>query len=367
VPLGAALSGGIDSSSVVCAIRYLDPKVRIDTFSYIARGSAVDEEKWVDLVNNHVNSIPHKVLVQSNEFINDIDDFILSQGEPMGGVSFYVEHRLYKLAKEAGIKVMLDGHGADEVFGGYVGYPTQRIRSLIDIREFQQALSFAKSWGAWPGRGPVSAIKSLLGGIYSSISGQDPKTASQFLRSKYWLSSKIFRYGGINRSSARDTRFQEYFGRRLVSELNRELCSTSCPPQLRCADRSAMRRSIENRVPFLNPDVVEYALKLPESYLVSNNGLTKSVFRHAMRDIVPSQILDRRDKIGYAAPSGQAIDNCEPLIRSLESSCDRFPALNKGGVLSLITGGGKPSVCLDGISWRLFNFLRWAELYDVSE
>ncbi|NDC37295.1 MAG: asparagine synthetase B, partial [Proteobacteria bacterium] len=72
VRLGAALSGGVDSSAVVCAMRHVEPEMPIHTFSYVARGSDADEEHWADLVNGHVNAIPHKVLVSSNELAADL-------------------------------------------------------------------------------------------------------------------------------------------------------------------------------------------------------------------------------------------------------------------------------------------------------
>lgn len=370
VPLGAALSGGLDSSSVVCAIRYLDPAFKINTFSYVARGSCVDEEKWIDTINCYVNAVPHKVLVQETEIARDIDDFIATQGEPVSGLSYYIEYRVYQLAKEHGIKVMLDGHGADECLGGYIGYPAQRIKSLFDRREYLRAVVFALTWGKWPGRSYGLALKYLLRGGWSSAVGRDPRYAyskdfgllginKKLERSLFNNPSEIAAYGGGGN-------FSVILARSLVAELDRELSVANCPPQLRSADRSAMRRTIENRVPFLNPDVVEYALSLPENYIVSDNGLTKHVFRRAMRGIVPKEILERRDKIGYAAAPGQFLDGGEGLLRSLERSCERFPFLNKKGVMSLITKKGTSLISLDGDAWRIVNLLKWAEMYDVS-
>jgi asparagine synthase (glutamine-hydrolysing) len=128
-----------------------------------------------------------------------------------------------------------------------------------------------------------------------------------------------------------------------------------------------MRQSIENRVPFLYKDLVDYTLRLPENYLVSDVGLTKAIFRHAMRDIVPPEILNRRDKIGYVVPSGRKVRNQAPLLLLIERACERFPSLHKKNVIKLINDGDRNSISLDGMSWRLVNFLRWADLFDVSE
>jgi asparagine synthase (glutamine-hydrolysing) len=132
VPLGAALSGGIDSSAVVCAMRHVASDMPIHTFSFIADGSDVNEEHWVDRINAHVGAIPHKVRVSSLELVRDLDEMIRSQGEPFGGTSIYAQYRVYQLAREHGISVTLDGQGADEMLAGYIGYPGQRLRSLLE-------------------------------------------------------------------------------------------------------------------------------------------------------------------------------------------------------------------------------------------
>ena len=71
---------------------------------------------------------------------------------------------------------------------------------------------------------------------------------------------------------------------------------------LRHEDRNSMANSIESRVPFLTTDFAEFLLSLPEEYLVSKSGETKSIFRESMKGIVPQRILGRKDKIGFATP-----------------------------------------------------------------
>lgn len=94
VPLGAALSGGIDSSAVVCAMRYLDPSAEIHTFSYIADNQLLSEEKWVDLINDTVRAKSHKVNTSGNDLIRDLDDVVRVQGEPFGSTSIYAQYRV---------------------------------------------------------------------------------------------------------------------------------------------------------------------------------------------------------------------------------------------------------------------------------
>ena len=142
VAIGAALSGGVDSSAIVCAMRFIEPDLPINTFSYIAKDTKLSEEYWVDSVNQFVCATPHKVRVDQQDLINDLDDMIFSQGEPFGSTSIYAQYRVFKLAKESGVTVTLDGQGADEMLAGYHGYPGKRVKSLIDERNFYSAASF---------------------------------------------------------------------------------------------------------------------------------------------------------------------------------------------------------------------------------
>lgn len=358
VPIGAALSGGIDSSSIVCGIRYLERELPINTFSYIAKDSSVSEEKWIDTINKNVNAKSHKVYVTQNDFINDIDDFIYTQGEPLGGTSYYAEYRVYKLAKENEIKVMLDGHGADEVFGGYNGYPKERITSHLSKLELRKALLFSYHWAKWPGRKYNQAILLFASGIKSYFNND-----FRFIK----IPTPILNlFSGIDVKIILKKEVEVFDNQRALSyRLRNDLLRASCPPQLRGADRSAMKRSIENRVPFLNKDLASFSLTLPESYLVSPIGRTKEVFRIAMKGIVPDEILDRKDKIGYAPAPGLRIPLTPNLKFKLDESISKLKFLNAKQAYNLMNQGDPQSILLEGISWRIFNLLRWVDLLKV--
>lgn len=118
VPLGAALSGGVDSSAVVCAMRHVEPGLDLHTFSYIADNDGLSEEKWVDLVNETVRARPHKIRAGAADLARDLDSLIAAQGEPFGSTSIYAQYLVFQGARDAGIKVTLDGQGADELLAG---------------------------------------------------------------------------------------------------------------------------------------------------------------------------------------------------------------------------------------------------------
>lgn len=366
VPVGAALSGGVDSSSIICAIRHLDKDITINSFSYIATGSAVSEEKWVDLVVERAKLKSHKVEFTEQQSLSDLTEFITAHGEPLAGLSFYAEFSVYRLAKASGMKVMLDGHGADEVIGGYNGYPGQRIQSLLEIHSYSEAFSFLKQWSEWPGNSGKSAVIALLQGLNGLFKLTDkgmPRLGSEVAevlkpQFKSMLPELRTLSGGASIVTPQK-------GRALVAKLLDELTRASCPPQLKGADRSAMWQSIENRVPFLSPAFVQCALSMPEDFLVSKQGQTKHLFREAMRGIVPNEILDRRDKIGYAAKAGMKLPMTKELSVQLDDGFNRLHFLHREKSMALMSNSDG-SIKLDGSSWRLFNLLRWSSIYNVS-
>ena len=153
---------------------------------------------------------------------------------------------------------------------------------------------------------------------------------------------------------------------RLRDRLYRTLTRTSLPMLFRYEDRNSMAWSIESRVPFLTPALAEFVLSLPEEYLISPDGVTKHVFREAMRGIVPDAILDRRDKIGFATPEKKWLQELGPWVGDTLARVSRhFLPWTRP---PLIANGGRslpgPSRSTGGV-WRWVNLVHWAEAWDV--
>ena len=366
VPLGAALSGGVDSSAVVCAMRYLEPDMPIHTFSYIARGSAVDEEKWADLVNAHVGAIPHKVTVSASELARDLDDMISTQGEPFGGTSIYAQYRVFKLANESGVTVTLDGQGADELLAGYNGYPGSRLTSLFESGDYLEAIRFMHAWPKWPGRsfGQIArtslslALPEQIRSILRNSRSPSPSMPQWLKLSEDELQAIATNVPILKSSEGRS--------RRLMETLRATLTGNGLASLLRHGDRNSMRWSIESRVPFLTIDMAEFLFSLPENYLISSTGETKHIFRLAMRGIVPDQILDRKDKIGFSTPEHAWLKELGPIVLQwVDEAADiKFLDANKTRMeIQAIVNGEKP---FSYQAWRLINYCRWATLSNAT-
>lgn len=359
VPIGAALSGGLDSSAVVCAMRHVAPDQPIHTFSYIAAGSPVNEEKWVDIVNGHVGAHAHKMVVTPQELAHDLDSMIRAQGEPFGSMSIYAQYRVYQLAKENGITVTLDGQGADEMLGGYIGFPGERVRSLLDMRHPLEAFEFLGQWTQWPGRTMSMGVKAALAELTTGMPHELMRGVAGMNKTPEWIDGQKAAEMGILSRVERFRSGSEAKGRRMIAQMKNMLIRHGLPGLLRHGDRNSMQFSVESRVPFLTIDQVEFSLSLPENYLVSDKGETKYVFRRAMEGIVPDEILLRKDKIGFEPPERDWLISIADQAREWLREDLKIPFIRHEILLAEfedVIAGRRP---FSWQVWRWINFYRW--------
>ncbi|MDV5099299.1 asparagine synthase (glutamine-hydrolyzing) [Pseudomonas sp. LSJ-87] len=363
VPVGAALSGGLDSSAVVCAMRHVEPDMPINTFSYIAKGDVLSEELWADKINDYVGANANKVIVSSEELMRDLDDMIRVQGEPFGSTSIYAQYRVYKLASERGVTVTLDGQGADEMLAGYSGYPGQRVRSLIEKGAYTEAFSFLRRWSKWPGRSLKWGVGSALGQLTSGSVNDFLRLLDGRKNIPDWLDGKALEHAGVLCKNSRRHCTVDIQGRRLISELTSSLHHRGLQHLLRHGDRNSMRFSIESRVPFLTTDLTEFLLSLPEDYLISRDGETKHVFRAAMRGIVPDEVLDRRDKVGFQTPEKDLLIAHASEIRKWLAEDLDLGLINRDALLVRFDDIVSHKSPYTSELWRWINFYRWYAMF----
>lgn len=358
VPIGFALSGGVDSSAIVCAVRHLEPDYPIRTFSYIASSDTLSERRWADIVNDHVGAQAHYIFDSDANF--DLDAAIQSQGEPFGGTSLLASWHVFQRMRSEGLVVSLDGQGADECLAGYDGYPAAVIRDYMDRGNYVGAAHFARAWSKWPGRSGTAMIR-VLGDMFVP----DTMRRSVIRLAGYDPAPKWLRHSELGESVAsfeiptEISRRGKNKGRRLAERLDIALTEVGLPRLLRYADRNSMFYSIESRVPFLSPKISRFMLTMPSSYLVSANGQTKHLFRKAMRGVVPDAILDRRDKIGFETPERDLLIANRPKIEGWLQAAEGVPFLNAGEVRKTVDAYLNRDAPYQSRCWRLINFCRW--------
>jgi asparagine synthase (glutamine-hydrolysing) len=366
VGLGVALSGGLDSSVLTALIRKIEPEAEINTFSFVSPGSQSDESYWSNAVATHLGTKQHLVAPTGEQVAQDIDDVVYAQGEPFGSLSIYAQYAIYRTARDSGLKVVIDGQGGDEAFAGYFGYPEARVRSLLKAGDLTGAISLLRNWSGYPKHKLSNAIASLLGTYLEGNPSLIALVRSTSSKVDPWLKTKVFSDYEIapGQIALENLLTQGPIEHRyLTKRLSSALFSGEMLNLLRHGDRNSMRWSVESRVPYLDLDLVSLAQSLPEQYLLSKAGETKSILRHAMRGLLPDEVLFRRDKVGFEAPDLQ-------WIRQMS---DRAPALTEGlEKIAWIDNqivNQKLQEVLDGkraysnVFWRLVNLAKWAKFY----
>ncbi|MBK6707514.1 MAG: asparagine synthase (glutamine-hydrolyzing) [Sphingomonadales bacterium] len=360
VSLGAALSGGIDSSAVVCAIRHLEPSASIKTFSFIADDQSISEEHWLDMVNAEAGCVSHKIRATARDLWRDLDDMIQAQDEPFGSTSLYAQYRVFQLARDNGVTVTLEGQGADELLAGYTGYAGHRLLSKLETGEILGSMRFLADWAKWPGRSIGQGVMEFGRVTLSdSVYGEARRYFGRNFQPD-WLNVGMLEEAGVHFIETRPLRSRRSKGRRVIEQLSHSLQGRGLPALLRHGDRNSMRFSIESRVPFLTLDFAELLLSLPEDFLISERGETKSVFRHAMRGIVPDAILDRKDKIGFATPEQRWLLELAPKFRDwLKESAPEVPFIKSDELINAFDAivAGKHRFTWQ--MWRWINYIRW--------
>jgi asparagine synthase (glutamine-hydrolysing) len=358
VPLGSALSGGIDSSSIVMAIRYLDPDADIHAFCYIPDDNAISEERWIDIVAREARVHIHRVRATEKDLVENLDTMMHFHDEPFGSTSAYAQYQVFRAARTGGIKVMLDGQGADEILGGYRCYLGARLASLLRQNRWSEATTLMQSFARLDGFGRFQGLAYcadyLLPPFWQAaarkVTGKDALPA--------WLNHRWFAERGIG------PRFVNYTtGKNVLRDSLARSVSETLPGLLRYEDRNSMAASVESRVPFLTPELVSFLAKLPEEYIIARDGTSKAVFRKAMRGIVPDAILDRRDKLGFVTPESRWLNLLDGWVRTVLGSdtAHQVPFLNLGVARQEWDSISKGRRRLDFRVWRWLNLIRWTE------
>jgi asparagine synthase (glutamine-hydrolysing) len=124
-----------------------------------------------------------------------------------------------------------------------------------------------------------------------------------------------------------------------------------------------MRWSIESRVPFLTPGLSSLGLSVPEDFLVSQEGVTKHLLREALRGIVPNEVIDRRDKIGFETPQREWLEGLIELKPEIFSGIEEIEFLHPQNTQKFLREFDTNNSFQSSLMWRTFNLIRWHQLF----
>jgi asparagine synthase (glutamine-hydrolysing) len=307
VPLGAFLSGGIDSSSVVAAMAAILPPERIETFTIGFDDPSFDESSHARRVAEQFGTRHHEQVFSIERLVEVLPEIAEYLDEPFGDASVLPMYLLSRFARER-VTVALTGDGCDELLAGYPTF--QAIRAAAVYRAMPRPVQRAVRWIAQ--RLPVShdnfsfdfKAKQFVKGA-----GANPELAHQIWIGSFAeaeqqaLWSADLRHelngGGVDDQHAAVARTIR--GADLVDRLTRLYCRTYLAEDiLTKADRASMAVSLELRAPFLDPSLIDFISALPSRYKLRGSQ-TKVVLRRALAGRLPDNVL-KRSKKGFGIP-----------------------------------------------------------------
>lgn len=354
VPVGTALSGGLDSSTIVTSINQMlaesDQEAagvgsRQRTFSAVFPGERNDEERYVDAVAERCGDSlrVHKVHPSPDRFLDDLPDFVRAQEEPVISTGPYAQYRVMREAAKH-VTVMIDGQGADEMLAGYLPYYLVRLRQALRRRGTVRAL--------------IETVRSLdvlwrLGRfrLADRLSRRRPLELASLLSPEFSAANAWQRMPII----------RDDLKRRLFDDLFRH----SLPALLRYEDRNTMWFSVEGRVPFLDTTLLRTLWELDDS-AITYGGLNKRALRDATFDLLPRLVHRRRDKIGFTTPEdawfGRIKNDVYEVFNS--ASFGARPYFDQRAVLHAFRDYVAGRVETDTMTfWRLLNVELWLRAF----
>ncbi|MDP9285538.1 MAG: asparagine synthase (glutamine-hydrolyzing) [Actinomycetota bacterium] len=306
VPVGTSLSGGLDSSAIVSLAGRIAGDHTRHAFTARFPGFERDEWRYADAVA-HAAGVGehHAVEPTAADLLLELDTLVRFQEEPFGSTSIYAQWQVMRAARDAGVIVLLDGQGGDELFAGYAGSNGWALRS----------------------EGPFSVARGLVsardrGAVLRALGSEElPASVVRWYRRREVTPYAAADVGEAAVRAITPSMRGDGLSGPLSRELLRQSFHTTIPALLRYADRSSMAFSREVRLPYLDRRVAEYAYSLPPDFLY-RDGVTKAVLREAVRGLVPDVVLARRDKVGYETPQARWLSEPASVARVAEVLLD---------------------------------------------
>jgi asparagine synthase (glutamine-hydrolysing) len=291
VPVGTALSGGLDSSATIAVMAHLGQRDTIrqahswqNAFTASFPGSFLDETAYAREVCDHLRIPFHPVCLSGEKALQNLPEDIWKFEEVyIAAPSPFME--VYRCIREAGTVVTLDGHGADELFGGY---PFDYLEAIYDTGiSLSAALEILKTWESqWP----------------QNTDEYNPPYSSRWkYLARVWIRRwKRIIQGKIPAPKVGMEKLPDGLARRLYESTH----TTILPTLLRNYDRYSMAHGVEIRMPFMDHRLVSLAMALPWTSKI-RKGYTKAVLRDAVAPFLPASIACRKSKIGFNPPASQ--------------------------------------------------------------
>lgn len=339
VEVGTCLSGGIDSSALAVTMAELGSK-QLHCFTSVFSREKNNEDKYASIVAGRIGARHHKTEPEHEAFMQDADDLIYSQDVPIWSTSTYAQHKVMQLASRNGIKVVLDGQGADELFAGYHHHLVAQWNHYLlhgRIIELTKEMKAA-------GRTMANPYSFFLKEKVKSNYDVSAKRVELFLKEDFI-------------SAARHKDRQHYYNS-VNEQLADDILNTRLKIFLKCEDRAGMWHGVESRTPFSDDiNLINTAFSFRGERKIQQ-GTLKYLLREAVRPQLPEEIYTRYDKTGFETPMNAWIQALKyRMLQEVEAANLHFL---KPGALSAVDFNNAHHVAF---FFKLFVLARWKKVF----
>ncbi len=349
VEVGSCLSGGLDSSALVGMMRHLLPTNHpLHVFTAVFPGKESDESSWARMMADYAGAISHEVEPTAEMLMHSLDEMSFALDLPIWSTSTFAQFSVMKLVREKGLKVVLDGQGGDELFGGYAPHlyffwkGLQKSERKAEMHAFgEDARKF--KWRQWLRYEGVFRVgNTVAASVYRN-----------YFPGLNLLNPDFF---GRHKSRFHKQEFRNWSD--LNSRLAWEIDNSTLKSYLRCEDRCSMWHSVESRTPFADDHLLaEWLFSLPGKMKIANSS-GKVLLREAAKPFMPIEIYARKDKKGYTTPNNEWIRRISPELKSLFEQSDIYKYIDKKKFDASYESFLQPSGNQD--NGRVFKFISFA-------
>ena len=332
-------------------------------FLLAALDERYDESYWMNIVIKHTKVQAYFIYPTLTEVADLTSEIIWHQDEPYQSQSAFLAYNVFRLARENGVKVLLNGQGADEYLGGYGQFTMARYASMLKHLRILHLILDIKN------RQKINRIPFLflLQGIGYHLLPLSMRTGIAHITSSSDQIKKIIDIEKLKiKPSHPYTRIPVNY--LTIPEISEHLTFYSTLPKyLRWEDRNSMAHSVEARVPFLDHRLVEFAYNLPDDF-IDRDGITKKVMREAMNGLLPEKIKNRKDKKGFVTPEESWVRKENPaLFRSkISEAIELTNGIIKPGALKYFDRIVSGEVPFNYTYWRIIQFNEWIRKFQVK-
>ncbi len=309
VPLGSHLSGGLDSSTIACIASDLLGGSGLKTFTgAFNEGSEYNETEYAKLVSKHANTEYHEIVPSADDFKNTLNDIIYYLDEPGAGPGVFPQYFVSKLASQH-VKVVLGGQGGDEIFMGYARYLVAYLEECIKgaIWETSDKDKYAVDLDSIiPNLPLLSSYKPMLqyfwkDGLFGSQEDRYYRIIDRSEGMQDLFDSEVLSNGGYSPYEEFKGIFNKEELRSYINKMMYFDIKGSLPALLHVEDRTSMAVGLESRLPLLDYRIAELLATIPPK-VKFKGGKSKALFKQAIRNVIPPEILNRKDKMGFPVP-----------------------------------------------------------------